>query len=99
MAIGDARTAVDTGEALDADTLPSGLVGRRAQVCLDLARAYTQRRQDAAAVHALLDAERLAPELIRYHSGTARVLTELLRREHKRSTPELRPLASRAGVA
>jgi transcriptional regulator with XRE-family HTH domain len=99
VAIGDARTAVEAGEDLDVGTLPAGLVGRRAQVCLDLARAYTQRRQDAAAVHTLLDAERLAPELIRYHPGTAGVLTELLRREHRRSTPELRPLATRAGVA
>ncbi|GHC89779.1 hypothetical protein GCM10007079_35540 [Nocardiopsis terrae] len=99
VAIGDARTAVEAGEDLDVGTLPAGLVGRRAQVCLDLARAYTQRRQDAAAVHTLLDAERLAPELIRYHPGTAGVLTELLRREHRRSTPELRPLASRAGAA
>ncbi|WP_306368607.1 helix-turn-helix domain-containing protein [Nocardiopsis sp. CC223A] len=99
VAIGDARTAIDTGEDLDADSLPTGLVGRRAQVYLDLARAYTQKRQDAAAVHTLVDAERIAPELVRYHPGTAAVLTELLRREHRRSTPELRPLAARAGVA
>ena len=99
VAIGDARTAIDTGEALDVDSLPTGLVGRRAQVYLDLARAYTQKRQDAAAVHTLVGAERIAPQLVRYHSGTAAVLTELLRREHRRSTPELRPLAARAGVA
>jgi hypothetical protein len=96
--LGDVRTAVETAEDLDVGALPPGLVGRRAQVCLDLARAYIQRRQDAAAVHTLLDAERLAPQLVRYHPGTAEVLSELLRREHRRSTPELRPLASRAGV-
>ncbi|WP_150240651.1 helix-turn-helix domain-containing protein [Nocardiopsis quinghaiensis] len=99
MATGDARTAVEVGEDLDVSALPAGLVSRRAQVGLDLARAYTQRRQDAAAVHTLLEAEHLAPELIRYHPGTARLLTELLRREHRRSTPELRPLAHRAGMA
>jgi transcriptional regulator with XRE-family HTH domain len=98
IATGDARTAVDVGEDLDVSALPAGLVSRRVQVSLDLARAYTQRRQDAAAVHTLLDAEHLAPELIRYHPGTTGVLTELLRREHRRSTPELRPLARRAGV-
>ncbi|WP_370012862.1 helix-turn-helix transcriptional regulator [Nocardiopsis sp. LDBS0036] len=97
--LGDVRTAVETGEDLDVSSLPPGLIGRRTQVCLDLARAYTRRRQDAAAVHTLLDAERLAPQLLRYHPGTADVLTELLRREHRRSTPELRSLARRAGVA
>ncbi|RNL81840.1 helix-turn-helix domain-containing protein [Halostreptopolyspora alba] len=97
--IGDAQTAVDAGEELDVDALPTGLVGRRAQVHLDVARGYTQRRMDAAAVNTLLSAERIAPQLVRYDPQTANVLAELLRREHRRSTPELRPLAKRAGVA
>ncbi|WP_304453060.1 helix-turn-helix domain-containing protein [Nocardiopsis sp. YSL2] len=97
--VGDARAAVAAGEALDVDALPAGLVGRRAQVCLDVARAYTQTRQDAAAVNTLLDAERIAPELVRHDPSTGRVLQELMRREHRPSTPELRPLAQRAGVA
>jgi hypothetical protein len=98
LQLGDARTAVETGEALDAAAIPAGLVGRRTQVSLDLARAYTMRRQDAAAVNLLLAAERLSPQLIRYDQRTREVLTELLRREHRPSTPELRPLAHRAGV-
>lgn len=97
--IGDARTAVETGEELDVSALPAGLIGRRTQVYLELARAYTQRRQDAAAVHTLLDAERIAPQLVHCHTGTVSVLTELLRREHRPSTPGLRPLARRVGVA
>ncbi|GAA0972785.1 helix-turn-helix transcriptional regulator [Nocardiopsis tropica] len=97
--VGDARAAVAAGEALDVAQLPAGLVGRRAQVHLDVACAYTQTRQDAAAVNTLLEAEKIAAELVRHDPSTAAVLTELLRREHKRSTPELRPLAQRAGVA
>ena len=97
--IGDAKSAVSAGENLDVASMPAGLIGRRAQVHLDVARAYTQTRQDAAAVNTLLDAERVAPELVRHDPSTADVLTELLRREHRRSTPELRPLAQRAGVA
>lgn len=97
--VGDARAAVSAGEDLDVASLPSGLVGRRAQVHLDLARAYTQTRQDAAAVNTLLEAERIAAELVRHDPSTGVVITELLRREHRRSTPELRPLAQRAGVA
>ena len=98
LKLGDPRTATQTGEALDLATMPAGLVGRRTQVNLDLARAYAVTRKDAAAVNLLLAAERLSPQLVRYDPATRDVLTELLRREHRPSTPELRPLARRAGV-
>ncbi len=97
--LGDARTAIDIGESLDPGTLPPALVGRRTQVHLDLAQAYAMRRQDAAAVNLLLTAERLSPQLVRFDDRTRDVITALLRREHRASTPELRPLARRAGVA
>ncbi len=98
LKLGDPRTATETGEALDLAAMPAGLVGRRTQVNLDLARAYAMTRKDAAAVNVLLAAERLSPQLVRYDQATRDVLTELLRREHRPSTPELRPLARRAGV-
>ena len=98
LKLGDPRTATKTGEALDTTAMPVGLVGRRTQVNLDLARAYAMTRKDAAAVNLLLAAERLSPQLVRYDPATRDVLTELLRREHHPSTPELRPLARRAGV-
>ena len=98
LKLGDARTATETGEALNLTAMPAGLVGRRTQVNLDLARAYAMCRKDAAAVNLLLAAERLSPQLVRYDQTTRDVLTELLRREHCPSTPELRPLARRAGV-
>jgi len=98
LRLGDPRTATETGEALDTVAMPAGLVGRRTQVNLDLARAYAMCRKDAAAVNLLLAAERLSPQLVRYDQATRDVLTELLRREHRPSTPELRPLAHRVGV-
>jgi transcriptional regulator with XRE-family HTH domain len=98
LQLGDGRAAAEAGEALDLTAIPAALVGRRTQVSLDLARAYAMRKQDAAAVNLLLAAERLSPELVRYDRRTRDVLTELLRREHRASTPELRPLARRAGV-
>jgi transcriptional regulator with XRE-family HTH domain len=98
LRLGDPRTATETGEALDTAAMPVGLVGRRTQVNLDLARAYAMCRKDAAAVNLLLAAERLSPQLVRYDQTTRDVLTDLLRREHRPSTPELRPLAHRAGV-
>ena len=60
--------------------------------------AYAMRRQDAAAVNLLLTAERISPQLVRYDPITQQVLVDLLRREHRPSTPELRPLARRTGV-
>ena len=98
LKLGDPRTAAETGEALDLAAMSAGLVGRRTQVNLDLARAYAMTRKDAAAVNVLVAAERLSPQLVRYDPATRDVLTELLRREHRPSTPELRPLARRAGV-
>ena len=98
LRLGDPRTATQTGEALDTAAMPVGLIGRRTQVSLDLARAYAMCRKDAAAVNLLLAAERLSPQLVRYDPATRDVLTELLHREHRPSTPELRPLARRAGV-
>ena len=98
LKLGDPRTATETGEALNLTAMPAGLVGRRTQVNLDLARAYAMSRKDAAAVNLLLAAERLSPQLVRYDQSTRDVLTELLRREHRPSTPELQPLARRAGV-
>ena len=98
LQLGDAKTAIDTGESLDLASLPAGLTGRRTQLNLDLARAYAMRKQDAAAVNLLLAAERLSPQLVRYDGRTREVITSLLRREHQPSTPELRPLARRAGV-
>jgi len=98
LKLSDPRTATQTGEALDLAAMPAGLVGRRTQVNLDLARAYAMTRKDAAAVNLLLAAERLSPQLVRYDPATRDVLTELLRREHRPSTPELRALARRAGV-
>lgn len=98
LRLGDPRRATDTGEALDTGAMPATLVGRRTQVNLDLARAYAMCRKDAAAVNLLLAAERLSPQLVRYDQTTRDVLTDLLRREHRPSTPELRPLAHRAGV-
>jgi hypothetical protein len=98
LQLGDAKAAIETGESLDPASLPAGLTGRRTQLNLDLARAYAMRKQDAAAVNLLLAAEQLSPQLVRYDGRTREVITSLLRREHQPSTPELRPLARRAGV-
>jgi transcriptional regulator with XRE-family HTH domain len=96
--LGDWTAVLKIGESLDAAAMPAGLIGRRTQVKLDLARAYAMRRQDSAAVNTLLSAEQLSPQLVRYHNHTHDIISRLLRREHRASTPQLRPLAHRAGL-
>jgi transcriptional regulator with XRE-family HTH domain len=98
VAFGDAKLALSRGESLDLSRLGPGLRGRRAQILLDVARAYGQQRKDAAAVNTLLKAEQISPELVSYDPRTNALLTELIRREHRVSTPQLRGLARRAGV-
>jgi len=70
--LGDAGEVVRKGEQLDPARFPAGLLGRRAQVYIDLARGYTQQRKDAAAVNMLLEAERFAPEAVRYQGSSRR---------------------------
>jgi hypothetical protein len=96
--LGDPGEVVRKGEALDPARFPPGLLGRRAQVFIDLARGYTQQHKDGAAVNMLLEAEQLAPEAVRYQVMVKEMLCELLRREHRASTPQLRPLAVRVGI-
>jgi hypothetical protein len=59
--LGDPGEVVHKGEALDPARFPPGLLGRRAQVFIDLARGYTQQRKDAAAVNMLLEASGSRP--------------------------------------
>jgi transcriptional regulator with XRE-family HTH domain len=96
--LGDWATVISTGETLDAAVMPAGLIGRRTQIKLDLARAYAARRQDAAAVNTLLAAEQLSPQLVRFDKRTRDAINTLLHREHRASTPQLRPLAHRSGL-
>lgn len=96
--LGDASAAIAQAEFVDVDSLPTGLLSRRAQVHIDMAWAYTQRRADAEAVVNLLEAERVAPQTLRYNILVRELLREMLKRERRTATPGLRSLARRAGV-
>jgi hypothetical protein len=96
--VGDPNETIRLGESLDTSRLPAGVRGRRSAVLIDLARGYAMRRMDAAAVNTLLDAEQVAPEAVRFNVIVHELLRELLKREHRATTPQLRPLAERAGV-
>jgi hypothetical protein len=96
--LGDAKEAVHAATVVDPDRLPVGLNSRRAQVHLDLAWAQAQRKRDAEAVLHLLEAERTAPEAVRYNVLVREVVREMLARGKRSKTSALHNLAVRAGV-
>lgn len=96
--LGDPAEALAAAAAVDIDRLPAGLHSRRAQVHLDLAWAQSQRKRDAEATLHLLEAERAAPESIRYNVMARETLREMLGRQRKKPTRTLTDLAARAGA-
>jgi transcriptional regulator with XRE-family HTH domain len=96
--LGDARGALEVATAVDPDALPAGLNGRRAQVYLDLAWAQAQRKRDSEAILHLLEAERVAPNAIRYNVVVREMVREMLTRSKRSKLTALHNLAVRAGV-
>jgi transcriptional regulator with XRE-family HTH domain len=89
--LGDAGRALQAAGTVDTAGLSPE---RRARMLLDVARAHAQRRQVGAAVTALVDAERIAPQQVRSH-GLARQLASDLLTMADPPGPELRELAAR----
>jgi transcriptional regulator with XRE-family HTH domain len=96
--LGDAGAALEAADAVNLTALPAGLRSRRAQVLLDLAWAQAHRKRDAEAVLHLLEAERIAPDAIRYNVAVRELVRDLLARTRRPSTTALHELAVRAGV-
>ncbi|GAA2858297.1 hypothetical protein Acy02nite_22100 [Actinoplanes cyaneus] len=96
--LGDAREALEVATAVDPDALPAGLNSRRAQVYLDLAWAQAQRKRDSEAILHLLEAERVAPNAIRYNVVVREMVREMLTRSKRTKFTALHNLAVRAGV-
>ncbi|MFI7606708.1 helix-turn-helix transcriptional regulator [Micromonospora sp. NPDC049366] len=96
---GNAERAVEIGSRLDTSRLPIALVGRRAQVHLDLAQACAMGSGGSSlAVLHLLEAERVAPEVLGANVQARALLLDLLSKERRTATPGLRPMAVRAGL-
>jgi transcriptional regulator with XRE-family HTH domain len=96
--LGDAGEALRTAAVVDLERLPAGLLSRRAQVNLDLAWAQSQRRRDGEATLHLLEAERIAPQVIRHNVIAQEIVREMLARGSRRQTTALTRLAERAGL-
>ena len=93
--LGDAGQAIEIGETISPANLSAE---RQARYLLDLAQAHTMRRQIGEALHALQEAERIAPEETRVHYVGRAVTRDLLQLSGLRPRPELRDLAERFGV-
>lgn len=97
--LGDPATALRATESVDLYRLPEGLKSRRAQLHLDLGWAEVQRKRDADAVLHLLEAERIAPESVRYNVIVGELVRSMLARQKRGGrTSALHNLAVRAGV-
>ena len=96
--LSDAADVIRQAERVDPARLPVGLAGRRSQVYVDLAWAYGQERNDPAAVFSLIEAERIAPEVLHHDAAARELLGACLRRERRTAVPGLRPLARRIGI-
>jgi len=93
--LGDAGHAIDLSRHVDTSGLSPE---RQARYLLDVAQAHAMRRHTGEALHALLDAEQVAPEETRVHHIGRAVTRELLQLSGPRPRPELRDLAERFGV-
>ncbi|XVV02729.1 helix-turn-helix domain-containing protein [Actinosynnema sp. CA-248983] len=69
----------------------------RARYLLDVAIAHSELDQDEAATQQLLEAERVAPEWMRYHTLSRQTVQELSERARRKQTPLLQ-LADRLGI-
>jgi tetratricopeptide (TPR) repeat protein len=96
--LGDASEALQVATAVNPDSLPAGLNSRKAQVYLDLAWAQAQRKRDSEAILHLLEAERVAPNAVRYNVVVREMVRDMLSRSRRSSTTALHNLALRAGV-
>ena len=89
--LGDAGRALRAAAVVDTSGLSPE---RRARLLIEMARAHAQRRQADEAVAALLQAERITPELVRGHALVRQLVSDLLTMQDPPAT-ELRNLAKR----
>jgi hypothetical protein len=74
--LGDVQVAIDLGPRVDTRMLP---VERRVRHSIETARAYVRWNRTDEALALLLDAERYAPEQIRYHRLSRLLVREMIR--------------------
>jgi hypothetical protein len=95
MDLGDVQVAIDLGPQLDTSSLPTE---RRVRHAMETARALSAWNRTDAALSTLLDAERIAPEQVRHHALSRRLVQTWMRRGRRKPSFELAGLAQRVHV-
>lgn len=93
--LGDIQTVLDSGLSLNAATIPAE---RRVRYLLDVARAYSLSDNRDDALSTMLNAERIAPEQVRQHHVSRKVVINLVRNTTGKPGVELARLAERVNV-
>jgi hypothetical protein len=93
--LGDMDKVLDLGRSLDTRAVPAE---RRVRHLLDVARAYSVTGRPDDALHTVLDAERMAPEQVRHHHLSRKVVVNLVRRSVGKPSVELEKLAVRVNA-
>ena len=96
--LGDGREVLRRARYVEPTRLPTYLVERRSHYLIDVARGHASRADDPAALATLLEAERLAPQEVRYNPIASELVMVLLKRERRAATHGLRDLSARIGV-
>lgn len=96
LELGDVQVAIDLAPGVDTSGLPAE---RRARHAIETARAYNAWNRSDDAMAALLDAERFAPEQIRYHAVSRNLVRTWVRRSRGKPSHHLTGLARRMQVA
>jgi hypothetical protein len=91
--LGETREAIRQIPDVHLDRLPRELTERRSRFLIDVARTFAAEHDDQAAIDALVEAERTAPDELRSHRLTREIVPQLMKRERRSSG--LRELAER----
>lgn len=94
--LGRTREALDLAGRVAVDAAPS--VERRLTHRLDVARSYTRKRNDLAAVHLIQHIHRESPEELAHNVMVREVLRELMGRARASMAGELQPLLTAASL-
>jgi transcriptional regulator with XRE-family HTH domain len=90
--LGDVQTVLDSGLSLNTNAVPAE---RRVRYLLDVARVYSMTGNRDDALGTMLSAERIAPEQVRQHHLSRKVVMTLIRSGTGKPAIELEKLARR----
>jgi transcriptional regulator with XRE-family HTH domain len=93
--LGDVQVAIDLGPQIDTSPMP---MERRVRHALEVSRAFSKRNRLDEAQATLLDAERMAPEQVRYHFLSRQLCLGWIRTQRGKPSTQLIELAKRLNV-